>query len=61
VSLESRDSAPPRRLGAPIAVGTRSGQTRGHLLRGIAWGLLFAAPVWVAVVTLALLVLRARW
>ncbi len=61
MALESRHSAPPRRLGSPLGLDGPPGTTHAHLLRGIVWGLLFAAPFWAAVVVLALLVVRAQW
>ena len=60
MALESRDWAPPRRIGrAGLDGGT--GLAHGHLLRGIVWGLVFAAPVWIALLVLALVVVRAHW
>jgi hypothetical protein len=61
VALESSSSAPPRRLGSRHVASGPVGLSQGHLLRGIAWGLLFAAPVWIALVVLALLVARAQF
>lgn len=54
MALDSRGLASPRRLRPrnPARLPQTSPQPR--LLRGIAWGLLFAAPVWLLLLALAL-------
>ncbi len=58
MALDSRGSASPGRLRAQTSarpvLGASAGPTQEHLLRGVAWGLVFAAPVWLLLVAVAL-------
>ena len=64
MALDSRGSAPPRRLRAQSGARTEAfapgAPVQERLLRGVAWGLLFAVPVWLLVVALAFWWLRGH-
>jgi hypothetical protein len=64
VALDSRGSAVPGRLRAPTGArtGTRApaAPVRERLLRGVAWGLVFAVPVWLLLVALLVWWLRGH-
>jgi hypothetical protein len=64
VALDSRGWAPPGRLraqtGAHTGVGAPGAPVQERLLRGVAWGLVFAVPVWLLLAALALWWLRGH-
>jgi hypothetical protein len=60
VALDSRGSAAPRRLHPQARVGGPAVPAGARLRRGVAWGLLFAAPVWLLLLGLAVWVVHLR-
>lgn len=59
MALDSRGLASPRRLRPQNPAGLPATWPQARLLRGIAWGLLFAAPVWLFLLALALWLVHA--
>lgn len=58
MALDSRGLASPGRLRPRHPARPPETSPQARLLRGIAWGLLFAAPVWLLLLALALWVVH---